>query len=136
MFPLDDYGVICARCQREINRRTMRYKKEPQRVVKHTKSRTTRNRTNNKRKSKTKTDEKIYEVDYIVEHKYKSNQPLFRVRWVGYLSCDDTWEPISNFLEMSPVLEYNSELPLDERAAICAQIRAVLSQRIKDINHF
>ena len=42
-------------------------------------------------------DEGVYEVHKIVSHQWDalSKQPLFRVRWQGYLAADDTWETLA-----------------------------------------
>ena len=45
-------------------------------------------------------------VDRVVDHDYTVNGELiFRVRWYGYDSCEDTWEPIRH-LRRSQVLTY------------------------------
>jgi len=43
------------------------------------------------------TDEPLYEVSHIVEEDYSNpNQRVFLVRWLGYTSASDSWEPLEN----------------------------------------
>jgi hypothetical protein len=42
-------------------------------------------------------DEPLYEVSHIVEEDYSNlNQRVFLVRWLGYTSASDSWEPLEN----------------------------------------
>lgn len=38
-----------------------------------------------------------YEIEKVVAHKQEGGQSLFLVRWTGFDSVDDTWEPIECF---------------------------------------
>lgn len=38
----------------------------------------------------------VYEVEDIVDHKYKKGQRLFLIRWKGFSPEEDTWEKESN----------------------------------------
>ena len=35
----------------------------------------------------------FYEVDYITKAKIENGKKLFRVKWVGYPSSQNTWQP-------------------------------------------
>ena len=42
-------------------------------------------------------EEPLYEVSHIVEEDYSNpNQRVFLVRWLGYTSASDSWEPLEN----------------------------------------
>jgi hypothetical protein len=42
-------------------------------------------------------DEPLYEVSHIIEEDYSNpNQRVFLVRWLGYTSASDSWEPLEN----------------------------------------
>lgn len=45
---------------------------------------------------KPKTNEVFYEVDEIVDYENYNGIELVRIRWTGYSSADDTWEPLSS----------------------------------------
>lgn len=41
--------------------------------------------------------EQLYEVSHIVDEDYSNpNQRVFLIRWLGYTSDDDSWEPMEN----------------------------------------
>jgi len=42
------------------------------------------------------TPETEYEVEQILDHRVYRNQKQFLIRWKGYTSAHDTWEPIEN----------------------------------------
>jgi hypothetical protein len=42
-------------------------------------------------------DGNVYEVSHIVDEDYSDpNRRVFRVRWLGYASKHDSWEPLEN----------------------------------------
>lgn len=41
-------------------------------------------------------NEKLYEVEHILKMKIKDDKRYFRVKWVGYSSLQNTWEPEEN----------------------------------------
>ena len=42
-------------------------------------------------------DEPLYEVSHVVDEDYSNpNQRVLLVRWVGYTSASDSWEPLEN----------------------------------------
>jgi Chromo (CHRromatin Organisation MOdifier) domain len=42
-------------------------------------------------------DGNVYEVSHIVDEDYSNpNKRIFRVRWLGYTSKYDSWEPLEN----------------------------------------
>jgi transposase InsO family protein len=47
-----------------------------------------------------------YEVERILGHKFQNGQPLFEVKWKGYDSCHNTFEPYSSFSDVSIVSQY------------------------------
>ena len=48
-------------------------------------------------------DEPLYEVSHIVDEDYSNpNQRVFLVRWLGYTSASDSWEPLEN-LELGAI---------------------------------
>lgn len=51
-------------------------------------------------------DENIFEIDRILAHEVKAKKKLFKIRWKGYSSKWDTWEPEENILDRSILNEY------------------------------
>lgn len=45
-----------------------------------------------------------YEVSYIVTEKMHRGRCIYLVRWTGYGSADDTWEPLENLQEGAPLV--------------------------------
>ena len=51
-------------------------------------------------------------VERIITHRLnQDNQILYQVRWFGYESADDTWEPVGSFTDMSIISNYHASLP-------------------------
>lgn len=66
---------------------------------------------------KRKIAEDIYKVDKIVGKKVKNGKILYEVKWLGYTSDDNTWEPKENLdVTKGLVEEYENEL-LETQAA-------------------
>jgi hypothetical protein len=40
--------------------------------------------------------DETYMVERIVKKKYENNQYMYYIKWEGYPSSDNTWEPASN----------------------------------------
>ena len=40
----------------------------------------------------------LYVVERIIDHKIRNGKHVWRVRWRGYGSEDDTWEPATSFV--------------------------------------
>ncbi|KAJ1113745.1 hypothetical protein NDU88_001987 [Pleurodeles waltl] len=49
-------------------------------------------------------EEDVYEVEQIIDYKNEGGEVLYRVRWKGYTSDDDTWEPASHLEDCREVL--------------------------------
>ncbi|XP_041354288.1 M-phase phosphoprotein 8-like [Gigantopelta aegis] len=64
--------------------------------------------------------EELYEVDKIVGMRNAGNdKKLFRVRWKGYTSLNDTWEPVENLvscLDMVEEYERQTEIRKKQRS--------------------
>ena len=50
--------------------------------------------------------EDFYEIQSIVDHKGKSGNYKYRVRWKGYNAKDDTWEPAEHFNDRTLIEKY------------------------------
>ena len=48
----------------------------------------------------------FYEIQSIVDHKGRSGNYKYRVRWKGYNAKDDTWEPAENFNDRTLIEKY------------------------------
>jgi hypothetical protein len=41
-------------------------------------------------------DEKEYQIEAIIDHKLMNETPYYRIKWAGWPSSANTWEPIDN----------------------------------------
>ena len=51
----------------------------------------------NKEQPLVENDGALYEVEEILGSRWVDGREMFHVRWTGFGSTDDTWEPIENF---------------------------------------
>ncbi|XP_029458358.1 M-phase phosphoprotein 8 isoform X2 [Rhinatrema bivittatum] len=57
-------------------------------------------------------EEDVYEVEKIIDFKTEAGEILYRVRWKGYTSDDDTWEPEAHLEDCKEVLlEFRKRMP-------------------------
>lgn len=62
-------------------------------------------------------DDGVYLVDYIVSHKKVGRKTMYFVKWEGYESDQNTWEPCSNLSNVKHLIkEYNNRGSLDQNA--------------------
>ena len=48
-----------------------------------------------------------WEVEFIVDHKFRRQQLLYRIRWKSFGDAEDTWEPIENLTHCAAlILDY------------------------------
>ena len=50
--------------------------------------------------------EDVYKVESLVDHKENGKRTTYRIRWHGYASSHDTWEPASNIFDKSLITKY------------------------------
>uniref|UniRef100_A0A0N5C788 Chromo domain-containing protein n=1 Tax=Strongyloides papillosus TaxID=174720 RepID=A0A0N5C788_STREA len=55
-------------------------------------------------------DLNYYLVEEVTDKLYKDGEPWYKVWWKGYPKSESTWEPLSNFLNYSPILDYERKL--------------------------
>ena len=52
-------------------------------------------------------EEESYEVDKVVAHRHTNDNEIeYKVRWKGYSTAHDTWEPFANFDSIAPIDAY------------------------------
>uniref|UniRef100_A0A0K0EE45 Chromo domain-containing protein n=1 Tax=Strongyloides stercoralis TaxID=6248 RepID=A0A0K0EE45_STRER len=51
-----------------------------------------------------------YLVKEVTDKMYRNGEPWYKVWWEGYPRSESTWEPLSNFLNYIPILEYERKL--------------------------
>jgi hypothetical protein len=80
-------------------------------------------------------------AERIVAHKGHGKHLLFRVRWVGYTSKDDTWEPITNVRDCIAFEDYCKKYPqfssLDEvvlSTAAAVRISSAMHSQAKGVS--
>ena len=58
--------------------------------------------------------EEEYEVEAVLRHRGKPSRHTFLIRWKGYSTAEDTWEPERNLGNAQPLItEYKIAQPLD-----------------------
>lgn len=68
--------------------------------------------------------EEIFEVEQILNHKTTDNNLLLLVRWSGYDSSEDTWEPEEDLRDTAKevVLEYYKVMKVNDKAELMATV--------------
>jgi hypothetical protein len=50
--------------------------------------------------------EPVYEVEKILDSKLEDGQRKYLVKWTGYDSTENTWEPKSSFNSLKPIADF------------------------------
>src|SRR5712672_425362 len=60
-------------------------------------------------------DEEEYEVETVVNHRHhgRRRQLQYLIKWKGYPSADNTWEPAENVYTEESIKQYHQRYPLD-----------------------
>ena len=58
-------------------------------------------------------DDESYVVEAIIDHRGPANKREFLVKWRGYSSEENSWEPYSNFDDVSCIRKYHKRRKLD-----------------------
>jgi hypothetical protein len=53
--------------------------------------------------------EQEYEVKQILNHKWVSGKPYYLVKWKGYDTLENTWEPIENLTNCAALIRQYSK---------------------------
>jgi hypothetical protein len=61
--------------------------------------------------------EPVYEVEKILDHRWKSGQQQYLVKWKGYSATESTWEPEENFNSKAPLRRYRPRRRPNEATA-------------------
>jgi hypothetical protein len=56
-------------------------------------------------------EERIFEVEEILDHSWDNNQHLYLVKWKGYPHEENTWEPFKNFQGWRDLVNYHLTQP-------------------------
>src|SRR5690606_33825695 len=51
-------------------------------------------------------DEKVFEIEAIIDHRREGSVVEYLVKWKGYDSSHNTWEPYENFVDPSAIDKY------------------------------
>ena len=61
---------------------------------------------NPKNTKKSKEEENIFQVEKIIDHEQRANVTYYLVKWKGFDSSQNTWEPSTNFNSTQIIKEY------------------------------
>ncbi|VDN97115.1 unnamed protein product [Rodentolepis nana] len=62
-------------------------------------------RSNRSSKHKRKADQQFFQVEAILDERRVNDQLTYKVRWVGYPSSEDTWEPEENLTSVRNLID-------------------------------
>ncbi|VDL18896.1 unnamed protein product [Hymenolepis diminuta] len=62
-------------------------------------------RPNKSSKHKRKTEQQFFQVEAILDERRVNDQLTYKVRWVGYPSSEDTWEPEENLVGVRDLID-------------------------------
>ena len=63
--------------------------------------------------------EESYEIDSIIDHRYNPNNEIeYKVKWKGYSSDNDSWEPFANFNSITLIDKYWNQLQLKNPSVV------------------
>lgn len=82
-------------------------------VIKQLKTGTTRSNASRDRND-LMNDDSSYEVEKLLEHKYKKDGIWYLTRWKNYSADDDTWQKESDF-QCQALTEYKRKMKLDRK---------------------
>lgn len=54
-------------------------------------------------------EDRIFEVEEILDHSWEKRQHLYLVKWKGYPPEENTWEPFANFQGWQDLIRYHTQ---------------------------
>ncbi|TPX54599.1 hypothetical protein PhCBS80983_g05863 [Powellomyces hirtus] len=79
-------------------------------------------------------DEEIYDVEELVAHKKVKGKLMFFIKWKGYPSSDNTWEPAENIESKELIDEYWKNNPSTPASSGAKRKRTALGARNRQSN--